>query len=389
MREISIALIGGGFISKAHCLAFRALPGYFPELSLRITRRVLVETNKETAKKRAHELGFEKWTTSWKVAIKDQKVNLVDIATPNYLHKPIALYAAEHRKNVFCEKPLANNSADAREMYEAVEKSRVKHMIGFSFRYSPAVRQIERWVKQDELGEIRHFKGIYCQEWGANESAPLDWHFQSNTTGSGSLGDIGSHIIDIARSFVGDIQEVVAFTNTFIKERPLVSGSAFLSAADNSAISKVEKGQVDVDDSVFFMARFENGAMGSFVISRVWRGRPNHLSFEINGTKGSVTFDWEKPNEVHLFSACQPKDKEGFTRVLIGNTAHPYNKNLWPIAGCGVGYVENYVIEMYQLVRAIVTGRKIDTSFYEGWKTSQVVDAVLKSSKERKWIGIE
>ena len=391
MKEISVALIGGGFISKAHCLAFRALPGYFPELSVRIRRKVLVEVDGELAKKKAEELGFEKWTTSWQEAINDPEISLVDILTPNYLHKPIALYAAEQGKNIFCEKPLATSAADAQEMYAAVEKSDVNHMVGLSFRYSPSLRQIERWIKQGELGEIRHFHGVYCQEWGAEENTPLDWHFQSKTAGSGSLGDIGTHIIDIARAFAGDFQEVVAVSNTFVKERPLVNGSAFLSAAENSApaTSEIKKGPVDVDDSVFFLSRFKNGALGDFVLSRAWRGRPNHLAFEINGTKGSIVFDWDESNKVQFFSTSQAIDKKGFTRVLIGNAAHPYHKNLWPIAGCGVGFAENYIIEIYELLQAIVTGKKIDTSFYEGWKACQVVDAVLQSDRERRWIAVQ
>ena len=394
MEELGLASVGAGWISKAHGLALRSLESHFPEFPVRVRRKVLVEQTPELARRRARDLGFESWTTSWKDAIADPEVQIVDIITPNYLHQPIAVYAAQQKKHILCEKPLATTCADAEHMYRAAETAGVVHMVGFSYRYAPALQQIEKWVHAGIIGQVRHFHGVYCQQWGIDDSTPLDWHFQSRTAGSGSLGDLGAHLIDAARAFVGEIDRVAAVTRTFVTERPLTAGSAFLTAVgepgDHSrggAASK-KKGRVDVDDSAFFVAQFDSGAVGNFAVSRAWPGYDNHFAFEVGGSRGSIAFDWDRPNEVQIAAYDQPRDRAGFTRVPIGNAAHPYTPELWPMP-LGIGFTENFIIEMYEFLRAVSQGGTVRTTFEDGWKACRIIDAVLRSSRNDQWVKVD
>jgi predicted dehydrogenase len=270
-------------------------------------------------------------------------------------------------------------------MYEAVSAAGVVNMVAFSYRRTPAVVLAQQMIAQGIIGPVRNFRGTYLQDWSNDADLPLSWRFQRDVAGSGALGDIGTHVLDLARYVVGEVAAVNALLRTYIHDRPASQGPDQLAAARKLVGAKRE--EVDVDDEVLTLLRFENGAIGSLEASRHAHGRKNFLTFEVHGDAGSLRFDYERRDELELYLAEDPEERRGFRTILTG-PAHPYGEALWPIPGLGIGYGETKIIECYELMRAIAEGSEASPSFRDGYQIALICQAITESAAAGEWMEI-
>lgn len=383
MKQLRIGMIGYKFMGKAHSNAYRSLPMFFPK-ALKPEMSVICGRNAEALAEAATQLGWSDCVTDWKDLIVRENVDLIDINAPSDAHKEIALAAAKAGKHIFCEKPLALTLADSREMLQAAEDAGVTHMVGFNYRFSPAVRLAKKLVESGRLGKIYHFRAWFLQDWIIDPEFPLVWRLQKEIAGSGSHGDLGAHLIDLAHFLVGDVKEVIGMSETFIKERPLAAEMTGLSAKGDK---DAPKGKVTVDDATLFLARFDNGALGSFEATRFAAGHRSTNSFEINGSLGSVKFDFERMNELEVYLTSDAEDVQGFRRVLATDPAHEYAEAWWP-PGHTIGFEHTFIHEMLELSNAIEEGRQPVPNFHDGVKCQAVLEAVERSIEQRRWVDI-
>jgi predicted dehydrogenase len=385
MRTLNVGLIGGGFMGKAHSLAYAALPMFFWPAPAMPVRKVLAEATDEIAADAAARFGFESSTSDWRRVVEDPDIDVIDIATPNHLHAEIAIAAAAAGKHILCEKPLARTGEEARGMYEAVRGTDLVNMVAFNYRRTPAVALARKYIDEGALGRILNFRGTYLQDWSADPNSPLSWRFQKKIAGSGALGDIGTHVIDLARYLVGDIASVSSILSTYIPERPLQQGGA-----DSLGVSRGSdgpRGEVDVDDEVMTMLRFTGGAVGSLEATRNAHGRNNFLTFEIHGTEGSLSFNYERRDELQVAFDSDGADRRGFRTVYTGPN-HPYGSGLWPIPALGIGYGETKIIEAYDFFTAIAEGTQVEPNFADGYQIALVADAIVDSAGKGVWVDV-
>ncbi|BAB04429.1 Gfo/Idh/MocA family oxidoreductase [Halalkalibacterium halodurans] len=385
MESIKVGMIGYKFMGKAHSHAYRDLPMFFPD-HLRPEMKVICGRNPEGVAQAASQYGWEEYTTNWKDLIRRDDIDLIDINAPSDVHKEITLAAAQAGKHIFCEKPLALTLQDSRHMLEAVEAAGVKHMVGFNYRFTPAVLLAKKLIAEGRLGDIYHFRAWFLQDWIVAPDFPLVWRLQKDIAGSGAHGDLGAHLIDMAHFLIGDITEVIGMNETFIKERPLPTEMTGLSGRGSNDHT-VPKGPVTVDDATLFMARFANGALGSFEATRFATGHRSTNSFEINGSKGSVIFDFERLNELQVYFTDDQDDVQGFRRVLATDGAHAYSDRWWP-AGHTIGYEHTFIHEIAELMESLQEGRQPVPNFKDGVKCQQVLEAVDLSIAKREWIQV-
>lgn len=381
MKQLRVGMIGYKFMGKAHSNAYRSLPMFFPK-ALKPEMVAICGRNASAVQEAADQLGWRESVTDWKQLVNREDIDLVDINAPSDAHKEIALAAAKAGKHIFCEKPLALTLADAREMLQAAEDAGVTHMVGFNYRFSPAVRLAKKLIDSGRLGQIYHFRAWFLQDWIMDPQFPLVWRLQKEVAGSGSHGDLGAHLIDLAHCLVGDMQEVIGMSETFIKERPIASEMTGLSAKGSEG---GPMGQVTVDDATLFMTRFENGALGSFEATRFAAGHRSTNSFEINGSLGSVKFDFERMNELEVYFTTDDEDVQGFRRVLATDPVHDYMEAWWP-PGHTIGFEHTFTHEFLELSNAISEGRQPVPNFADGVKCQAVLEAVDKSIEERRWV---
>ena len=301
--------------------------------------------------------------------------------TPGNTHREIVLAALEAGKHVLCEKPLANNLPEAREMLTAARNAGTVNMVCFNYRRAPAVQFARKLVEEGRLGEIRHWRATYLQDFIMDPTFPLIWRLQKEVSGSGALGDIGAHIVDLAHFVVGPISEVTGMTETFVEERPLEEASA---GGGLSASGGTEMGEVTVDDAAAFLARFENGAIGTFEATRFAAGRRNQNSFEVNGSKGSVAFDLERMNELEVFFTEDDPDVQGFRTVNVTEPDHPYTGAWWP-PGHILGYEHTFIHTIKDLMDGIKAGKSPAPTFEDGYRCQAVLDAVERSAASGEW----
>ena len=385
-KTLNVAMIGGGFMGKAHAMAYAAMPMFFWPAPAIPHRKVLVDVNAALADEGAKRLGFDESSSDWKSVIARKDIDVVDIVTPNDSHAEIAIAALKAGKHVICEKPLARTGAEARTMADAAREAGVIHMVAFNYRRTPGVAMAKKLIDEGRIGKILNFRGTYLQDWSADPSGPLSWRFQKKVAGSGTVGDIGTHVVDFARYLVGEISSVNAMVHTFVKERPLQSGGLDkLGASDKSGAGP--KGEVDVDDEMITLLKFQNGAVGSIEASRNAYGRNNFLTFEIHGTKGSICFNYERMDELQVMFADDPSDVRGFRTIYTGPN-HPYGHGLWPIPALGIGYGETKIIECYDFFNAIVSGELPSPNFEDGYKVSAIADAIIESGRTERWVQV-
>ncbi|MGI6372210.1 MAG: Gfo/Idh/MocA family protein [Caldicoprobacterales bacterium] len=381
---LNIGLVGYKFMGKAHSNAFRKV-GMFFEPSLKVNMKAICGRDEEWVKESAEKFGWEGYETSWENLVKRDDIDVIDITAPSNFHKEIAIAAAEAGKHVFCEKPLALNLKDAREMLEVVKKANVKHQIGFNYRFAPAVQLAKKLIDEGKIGKIYHYRAHYLQDFIIDPGFPLVWRLDKDVAGSGSHGDLGAHFVDLARFLVGEFDEVIGMSETFIKERPIVERMTGLTA---TAQEGAEMGKVTVDDATIFMARFKNGALGSFEATRFAAGHKNDMFFEINGSKGSIRFSVERMNELEYYSVEDEEGLQGFRLIQVTEDIHPYADAWWPV-GHVIGYEHTFVHEMYEFIEAIAKDKPTNPDFNDGVKCSQILEAVDVSIENRQWIEVD
>lgn len=384
MSKVNIGMIGYKFMGKAHSHAYHDLPMFFPDVAKPVMKAICGR-NEEGVRQAQQQLNWESYETDWRKLIERDDIDLIDINAPSNMHKEIAIAAAQAGKHIFCEKPLALTLADSRDMLEAAEKAGVKHMTGFNYRFAPAVQLAKKLIDEGRIGKIHHFRGWFLQDWIIDPNHPLVWRLQKEIAGSGSHGDLGAHTIDLAHFLVGDLDEVIGMSETFIKQRPLAESMSGLSATGSA---DGPKGDVTVDDATLFMGRFKNGALGSFEATRFGGGHRCTNSFEINGSKGSIKFDFERMNELEVYFTDDEEDVQGFRRVLVTDPAHAYSEAWWP-PGHTIGYEHTFIHEVVELMQAIEEDRQPSPSFVDGVKCQQVLEAVETSVTERSWIKVD
>jgi predicted dehydrogenase len=386
MRRLNVGMIGGGFMGKAHALAYAAMPMFFWPAPAIPVRHTVADVTDDLATDAANRLGFAHGVADWRRVIDDPEIDIVDIVTPNNSHPEIAIAAAQAGKHVICEKPLARTAAEAKTMLDAVEAAGVTHMVAFNYRHTPAVALARKFIEEGRIGTILNFRGTYLQDWSADPNGPLSWRFQKKIAGSGALGDIATHVIDMARYLVGEIAAVNAVTRTYITERPIQNSTTDKLGA-SVRLSGVPTAPVDVDDEVITLLRFQDGAVGSLEATRNAYGRNNYLTFEIHGSTGSIVFNYERRDELQVMFADDPADCRGFRTIYTG-PAHPHGDGLWPIPALGIGYGETKIIECHLFMSAIVEGRQPSPNFQDGYLNELVADAILHSAGASGWVEI-
>lgn len=384
---LGVGMVGHAFMGAAHSQAWRTA-GRFFDLPLTPDMAVLCGRDATTARAAADRLGWRDVETDWKELLTRDDVALVDVCAPGDVHAEIAVAALDAGKHVLCEKPLANTVDEARAMVAAAERARangVRSMVGFNYRRVPAVALARQLVADGRIGEIRHVRGTYLQDWIVDPEFPLVWRLQADRAGSGALGDIGAHVVDLAQFVTGDrLTGVSALTETFVRERPLPEASRGLAASGGPG-----RGRVDVDDAALFLGRFSRGALASFEATRFATGRKNALRLEVNGSLGSLAFDFEAMNELSFFDGTEDARTAGFRRILVTEADHPWAAAWWP-PGHGLGYEHTFVHEIVDLVRDLGAGTDPVPSFADGLQVQLVLDAVLRSAAAgSQWKEIE
>jgi predicted dehydrogenase len=374
MPEVNVALIGYAFMGRAHSNAWRQVGHFFsPKLTPRL--RVICGRDQANVRKAAAKLGWEEWATDWRRVVGRADVDVVDIATPGDSHAEIAIAAARAGKAILCEKPLANDVRQAKAMLKAVRRAGVPNMVCHNYRRAPAVMLARELAASGRLGRIYHYRGTYLQDWPLDPSLPLFWRFRKEKAGSGSLGDILSHSLDLGRFVLGsEVVEVAGALETFVKARPLV---------DNPR----RKGAVTVDDAALSLVRFANGALGSIEGTRFAAGRKNYNRFEVNGSRGSVAFDMETMNELEYYSLDDEGRTRGFRRVLATEPQHAFFDAWWP-AGHVIGYEHTFTHTVLDFLDAIATGRAVKPDFEDGVRNQLVLEAIEKAARTRRWVAV-
>jgi predicted dehydrogenase len=365
VEPIGIGMLGYAFMGRAHTNALKKIAYTFspPPFEPRLVS--IAGRNAEAVEQAARRYGYAKATTDWHDVVADPEVQLFDNGGPNDQHLEPTVAAAEAGKHVLCEKPLGRTAAEAYEIWSRVAATGVKHMTAFNYRFFPAIRLAKQMIEAGDLGEIHHFRARYHQEWLLDPQSPVSWRLNKEIAGSGALGDLGSHIIDQGRYLVGEIASVSGLTRTFVEERP--------------------GGVVDVDDAFEAAVEFENGAIGTLEATRYAAGRKNGMFFEVNGSKGTLSFDQERMNElqVHLVDSEPGPQAQGFRRVLVSESYHPYWEHWWP-HGHMIGWEDSFVHELLHLLTAIRDDSPVGphgADFEDGYRCAEVCDAILRSAE--------
>ena len=385
MKTLNVAIIGTKFMGKAHSNAWLNTPHFF-DMGIRPVLKVVVGTDPEGTRALAENWGWEEWSTDWREVVARPDIDIVDIATPTYLHHDMAVAAAEHGKHIFLEKPFSVSLEQARAMLAAAEKAGVVTYVNHNYRRVPAVRLAKKLIDDGFVGRLFHWRSTYLQDWIVDPAFPLTWHLRRETAGYGAHGDLGSHSVDLARYLIGDVAAVTGMTANFITERPLPgAGAATFTAGSGES---TESGPVTVDDASFFIAEFDNGVLGSFEVSRFAPGRKNYNYFEIYGSEGSIVFNGERMNELQVFSRNDPPYAQGFRTILATEAGqHDYIANWWP-PGHLIGYEHEFHHGVVDFMRAIETGGTIEPNFYDGMKEMEVLDAAMASAKNGQKVSL-
>lgn len=378
-QQIRIGLVGYKFMGKAHSHAYRDLPFFF-DLPAVPVMQAISGRDEDGVNAAADKLGWASHENDWRALIQRDDIDVIDIVTPNHSHAEIAIAALEAGKHVLCEKPLAINVDEAKRMLAAARKSGKVHMICHNYRFSPAVQFAKKLIREGRLGRIYHFRGLYLQDWLIDPDSPLEWRMRKEESGSGSHGDLASHMIDLARFLVGDIDEVVGTMETFIGARPLPEQEA--------PEKTTEMGEVDVDDASVFIARFKNGAIGTFEATRFAGGNRNGNRFEINGERGSIRWDLESMNVLEVYLKDDEPGLQGFRTITCTEMEHPYGNVYWA-PGHNIGYEHTFLGLMREFLNGIATGRCPQPSFADGLQNQMVLEAVEKSSRSRQWVSVD
>ena len=386
-KLLNVALIGQGFMGRTHSNAWAQVAKFF-DVPVRPVMHTVFGQPAENPRAFADNWGWANASTDWRKLVRSDEVDLVDVVTPNFMHAPVAKAAIAAGKNVSCEKPIAGTLKDAREMVAAASKAKVKTFVWYNYRRCPAVALAHLLVKRGKVGKIRHVRAVYLQDW-ADESVPLAWRFEKKLAGSGAHGDLNAHIIDMTRFVTGqEITQICgAIAETFIKRRQLLTGVVAGGIAAGLKASR-RKGNVTVDDTVLFLARFSGGAVASFEAARQATGNLNRNGFEINGTRGSIRFNFERMNELEYYDATADRAVQGWTTIMATHgDDHPYVEAWWPDAH-GLGYEHGFINQAYDVLRVLAGKKPIVPipDFADAYQTQRVLEASLLSARQKKWV---
>ncbi|GAA2728883.1 Gfo/Idh/MocA family protein [Cellulomonas aerilata] len=384
---LGVGMVGYAFMGAAHSQAWRVAPRFF-DLPLQPRMTVVAGRTAAGVEAAARKLGWEHTETDWRKLLVRDDVQLIDICTPGSTHAEIAIAALEAGKHVLCEKPLANTVAEAEAMVAAADAaaaSGVRAMVGFTYRRVPAIALARELVAEGRIGTVRHVRAQYLQDWIADEEAPLSWRLDKAQAGSGALGDIGAHVVDLAQHVTGELLTGVSgVLETFVHERPVAGEFAGLHGTAGAG-----RGPVTVDDAAIFTGRLSGGGLATFEATRFAWGRKNAIRLEINGSRGSLAFDFEDMNVLHLYDATEDARVAGFRRIVVTEPEHPYVGAWWP-AGHGLGYEHGFVHQVVDLVEALAAGRQPDPSFADGLQVQRVLAAVERSAADSStWTPVE
>ncbi len=382
---LRVAMIGHGFMGAAHSQGWRVAPRFF-DLPLQPRMAVVVGRNAAATAEAAEKWGWDEAATDWREVVVRDDIDVVDIVTPGDSHAEIAIAALEAGKHVLCEKPLANTVAEAKAMTDAATAaaaSGVRAMVGFTYRRVPAVTLMRDLIAAGKVGKVQQVRAAYRQDWLVDPQMPLAWRLQKEHAGSGALGDIGAHIIDMTQFVTGlSVDSVSGVLDTIVKERPLLGSGSGLSGTAAEGY-----GEVTVDDVAIFAGRLSNGALASFETTRFATGRKNGLTIEISGDSGALAFDLEDLNTLRFYDRTAPDEVQGFTRILVTEPQHPYLSAWWP-AGHMLGYEHGFSHQVKDLVEAIAAGEDPHPTFAEGLAVQRVLAAVEESSQNGSaWVG--
>jgi len=374
---LGVGQVGYAFMGAAHSHAWRTAPRFF---DLPVNPRMTALCGRDTAAvcEAGERLGWESVETDWRALLVRDDIDLVDICTPGDTHAEIAIAALEAGKHVLCEKPLANTVAEAEAMTAAAERARrsgVRSMVGFTYRRVPAIALARQLVAAGRIGHVRHVRAAYLQDWIIDPETPMSWRLQKERAGSGALSDIGAHVIDLTQHITGEsITGVSGMLETFVRERPLRESSS-----GRSAVGGTKRGQVTVDDAAVFLARFDGGALATFEATRFATGRKNAIRLEINGSAGSLAFDFDDMNVLQFYDQFEPAATAGFRRILVTEPEHPYMRAWWP-AGHPIGYEHGFTHQAVDLLTAIAKSDDPTPSFADGLRVQRVLAAVETSA---------
>lgn len=374
MTVIRLGLIGAGWMGRAHAAAFEGATRIFGTDPATLKIAAVADVSEAAAKDFAERFGAETWTTDWRRIIEDPEIDVVDITTPNDVHPEIALAAIAAGKHVYCEKPMANTAEEARAMHEAARTAGVVTLVGFNYLCNPIQAYARQIIEQGELGEIFHFRGTFDNDYMVEESFPFTWRTDAKAAGrAGALGDMASHVLSLAHYLVGEVTEVCGARQVLHAKRRDAKG--------------IER-EVENDDLAHFLCRFENGASGYLEASRIGTGRKLYLSYEIQGTKGALFFDQERMNELNLYRVTDDPAERGYKRVLAA-PQHPDYAAFFGLQGNPLGYNDLKIIEARRLIEAIASGKPWVADFEFGYTVDRVVEAVLVSADEGRWVEVE
>lgn len=384
MPEVNVALIGHQFMGKAHSNAYRQVRRFFPGKLMPRMKVICGKVPAAELEAAARQFGWEECDSDWRRVVERKDIDIVDISAPGFLHRDMAVAAAENGKHILCEKPLANTLAETQEMLRAAEKAGVKHYVNFCYRRAPAVAFAKKLIEGGRLGDIYHYHGAYLQDWIMDPKFPLVWRLEKKYAGSGTLGDIGAHAADLAQFLNADITSVVGQMTTFIKERPLLkTGPGAWGAKAGSG-----KGKITVDDDTNFLAQFKNGSMGVFESTRFAGGRRNFNSFQIYGSKGSLAFNQERMNELEFYDCTDPSGEQGFKTIQVTEATHPYTGAWWP-PGHIIGYEHTFVHAVHDFLTCLEKDRMPEPNFRDGVRIQAVLEAVERSAKAGRWVKVK
>jgi predicted dehydrogenase len=382
MPSMRVAMIGYGFMGAAHSQGWRVAPRFF-DLPADPRMALVVGRNADAVAAAAAKWGWEESATDWRSTLERDDIDVVDIVTPGSSHAEIAIAALEAGKHVLCEKPLANTVAEAEAMADAAARAAergVFAMVGFTYRRVPATTFARQLVAEGRIGRVTQVRASYRQDWLVDPQVPLAWRLRKELAGSGALGDIGAHAIDLAQFITGQRLESVSGTlETIVTERPLPADTSPGEVASLGGAAGSGTGEVTVDDVAMFTGRFDSGVLGSFEATRFATGRKNALRVEVSGTEGAIAFDLEDLNTLEFYDRTAPDDRQGFTRILVTEPSHPYVSAWWP-AGHMLGYEHGFSHQVVDFVTAIAESHQPTPSFADGLHVQRVLDAVERSA---------
>jgi predicted dehydrogenase len=372
-KSLNLGMIGHGFMGRAHSNAYHRVNQFF-DVSYRPALKAVAGRNPDSTGAFAARWGWERAETDWRKLVEDPSIDVIDVCSPNNTHSEIALAAAQAGKMILCEKPLAMNLSEARQMTAAVEKAGKPNMVWFNYRRVPAISLAKKIIDEGRLGKIFHYRAAYLQDWTISPKVPVGgpatWRLEKDVAGAGVSGDLSSHNIDTALWLNGAVQSVNGMTNIFIKDRKRLDGSP---------------ARVEIDDVCTFLARFANGSNGTFEATRYARGRKNKNSFEMNGENGSLYFDLENMHQLQYFNHQDPDHLQGWRTILVTGAEHPYMANWW-VPGCVIGYEHTFVNALADFLKCLEKGERARPDFRDALETQAVIDAVLESAQTGQWM---